>query len=337
MKAAILYGPHDLRITEQPMPSPGEGGVLIRVKAMGICGSDLHAYHGKLATVTYPRVIGHEVVGEVVETGGAVKKVKAGDHVVMDPVVSCGRCPACRAGRGNVCRDVRCMGVAAEGGCAEYIVLPEGNVHAIPADIPWDEAALIEPYTIGAQAVSRGEVAAGDTVLVMGAGPIGLVVLQAAKRRRARVIITDVSEGRLELARRLDADAAVNPRRQDLAVAVSQFTDGYGVNVAIDAVGLPELFAQAVELTAPAGRVVILGFNPAPAAVPELPVTRKELDIRGSRMHAGKFPEVISWFADRAVKTTPLISHRFPFAQLGEAFRVLEEEPDKTAKIVITF
>lgn len=319
------------------MPVPGEDGVLIRVKAMGICGSDLHAYHGKLATVVYPRIIGHEVVGEVVAVGGAVGKVKAGDHVVMDPVVSCGRCPACRSGRQNVCRDVKCMGVAAEGGCAEYIVLPEVNVHPIPVELPWAEAALIEPYTIGAQVVSRGEVAAGDTVLVMGAGPIGLVTLQAAKRLRARVIVTDVSEGRLELARRLDADAAINPRRQDLAVAVSQFTEGYGVNVAVDAVGMPELFAQAVELTAPAGRVVILGFNPTPAPVPELPITRKELDIRGSRMHAGKFPAVIGWVAAGEVKTTELISHRFPFAALGDSFRVLEENPDETCKIIITF
>ena len=337
MKAAILYGPHDLRLVETAMPPLTDDGVLIRVKAMGICGSDVHAYHGKLATVVYPRVIGHEVVGEVVEAGKAVNKVKAGDHVVMDPVVSCGRCPACKAGRGNVCREVKCMGVAAEGGCAEYIVLPQGNVHRIPADIPWAEAALIEPYTIGCNVTARGEVAPGETVLVMGAGPIGLVVLQAAKRRRARVIVTDVSEGRLELARKLDADVTVNPQRQDLAVAVSQFTDGYGVNVAVDAVGLPELFAQAVEFTAPTGRVVIVGFNPAPSQVAELPITRKELDIRGSRMHSGKFPEVIGWFAAKEVKTTPLISHQFPFERLIDAFKTLEQEPDKSCKVIITF
>jgi 2-desacetyl-2-hydroxyethyl bacteriochlorophyllide A dehydrogenase len=337
MKAAILYGPHDLRLVGMPEPAVDDRGVLIRVKAMGICGSDVHAYHGKLATVVYPRLIGHEAVGEAVAVGKNVQKIKPGDHVVMDPVVSCGRCPACRSGRGNVCKEVKCMGVAAEGGCAEYIVLPESNVHVIPADLPWPEAALIEPYTIGAQVTSRGEVAAGETLLVMGAGTIGLVILQAAKRRRARVIVTDLSEGRLELARRLDADVTVNPRRQDLAVAVSQFTDGYGVNVAVDAVGLPELFAQAVEYTAPAGRVVILGFNPAPSQVPELPITRKELDIRGSRMHCGKFPEVIGWFAAREVKTTPLISHQFPLDHIHDAFKILEQDPDKTCKVMVTF
>jgi Threonine dehydrogenase and related Zn-dependent dehydrogenases len=337
MKAAVLYGGYDLRLVDMPMPTLTADGVLIRVKAMGICGSDIHAYHGKHATVVYPRVIGHEVVGEVVAVGDDVSKVKAGNHVVMDPVVSCGHCPACLSGRGNVCRDVKCMGVAAEGGCAEYIVLPQSNVHQIPADIPWDEAALIEPYTIGAQITSRGGVAAGETFLVMGAGPIGLVALQAAKRRRARVIVTDISEGRLELARRLDADVTINPQRQDLAVAVSQFTDGYGVNAAVDAVGLPELFNQAVELTAPAGRVVIIGFNPAPSQVAELSITRKELEIRGSRMHAGKFPEVIGWLAAGEVKTTPLISHRFPFAAVNDAFQLLDAQPDKTCKVIITF
>lgn len=337
MKAAVLYGPRDLKIVEMPMPALTDDGVLIKVKAVGICGSDVHAYHGKLATVVYPRVIGHEVVGEVVEAGGKVARFKAGDHVVMDPVVSCGHCPACRTGRSNVCREVKCMGVAAEGGCAEYIVLPAGNVHRVPADIPWLEAALIEPYTIGANIVSRGDVASGDTVLIMGAGPIGLVALQAAKRRGAKVIVSDLVDSRLELARQLDADATVNSQREDLAAAVDKFTSGYGVMVAVDAVGLPELFAQAVELTAPTGRVVIIGFNPTPSQVSELPITRKELDIRGSRMHSGKFPEVIAWVAGKEVKTVPLISHQFTFADINKAFEVIDAAPDKTCKVMITF
>jgi L-gulonate 5-dehydrogenase len=322
------------------MPIPNitnDKGVLIKVHAMGICGSDMHAYHGKLATVSYPRVIGHEVVGEVVETGTAVTKVRSGEHVVMDPVVSCGQCHACKSGRNNVCKDVKCMGVAAEGGCAEYIILQESNVHAIPADIPWRDAVLMEPYTIGAQITARGDVSAGDHVLIMGAGPIGLVALQAAKRRGAKVIVTDVVKQRLKLACEMDADLVVNPQEQDLAQAVSEFTKGYGLDVAVDAVGVPALFEQAVELTAPGARVVIVGFNPTPAQIAELPITRKELDIRGSRMHAGKFPEVISWFANREVKTAPLVSHAFPFEHIHEAFTLLETDPESTCKVIITF
>lgn len=335
MKAAVLYGPRDLRLVDMPRPVPDAGSVLVRVRAVGICGSDVHAYHGKLATVTYPRVIGHEVVGEVVAAGSAVTKAQPGNHVVVDPVVSCGRCPACRAGRNNVCRDVKCMGVAAEGGCAEYIVLPEANFHRIPAELPWRDAVLAEPYTVGAQIVSRGAVGPDDRLLIMGAGPIGLVVLQAAKRLGAKVLITDMSACRLDLARRLGADIAVNPAETGLADAVSAFTAGYGVDVAVDAVGLPALFEAALELTAPAGRIVIIGFNPAAAAIAELTITRKELDIRGSRMHAGRFPEVIRWLAAQEVQTGPFITHQFALAEIQQAFDLLEQEPEKTCKVLI--
>ncbi|MDR3588369.1 MAG: zinc-binding alcohol dehydrogenase family protein [Negativicutes bacterium] len=337
MKVAVLYGPHDLRLVEKPVPAlAGADSVLIKVKAVGICGSDLHAYHGKLATVVFPRVIGHEVVGEAVAVGSAVTTIAVGDHVVVDPVVSCGQCPACRAGRHNICRDVKCIGVACEGGLAEFIVFPEPSVHLLPSDLPWRDAVLAEPYTIGAQVVARGRVAAGDKVLVMGAGPIGLVILQAAKRLGAKVLITDLAESRLALARQLDADMTVNTSQQDLAQAVNDFTGGYGVDVAIDAVGLPGLFEQAVEMTAPAGRIVIIGFNPTPAQVPELPITRKELDILGSRMNAGKMPEVVRWIAAGEVKTGPLVSHEFKLAELQKAFDLLNKEPEKTCKVVIT-
>lgn len=337
MKAAILFGPRDLRVVDAPTPAlTDDKSVLIRVRAVGICGSDVHAYHGKLATVTFPRTIGHEVAGEVVETGKAVTTVKPGDHVSVDPVVSCGQCPACRSGRRNVCSDVKCIGVACEGGLAEYIVFPEPSVHLVPAELPWRDVALIEPYTVGAQIVSRGSVAAGERVLVMGAGPIGLVVLQAAKRLGAKVLITDLVAGRRELAKKLGANVTVDPSKEDLAKAVSDFTAGYGVDVAVDAVGVPALFEQAVTLAAPGGRVVIIGFNPAASQIPELPITRKELDIRGSRMNAGKFPEVIQWIAKGEVETKPLVTHEFKLEELQQAFDVLDNEPDKVCKVIIT-
>lgn len=338
MKVAMLVKPHDLQIVEMPMPQlSDENSVLIKVHAMGICGSDVHAYHGKLATVSYPRIIGHEVVGEAVQVGSKVNHIKQGDHVVMDPVVSCGQCPACKAGRKNVCKQVKCMGVAVEGGCAEYIILSQENVITIPMDIPWEDAVVIEPYTIGAQVVARGEVTGQDVLLVMGAGPIGLVILQAAKRLGAKVIVSDLMESRLQLAREMGADVTVNSAQQDIASIVNDFTNGYGVDVAVDAVGVPVLFEQALELTAPGGRIVIIGFNPTAAQVPELFITRKELDIRGSRMHANKFPEVVQWVANKEVLTKPLVSHEFPFENITEAFKLLEESPEKTCKVIIKF
>ena len=338
MKTAIIKGPYDLELEERSIPEmPDEQSVLIKVKAVGICGSDVHGYHGSLATFVYPRVFGHEVVGEVVAVGPAITHVVAGDHIVMDPVRSCGHCRACRNRRQNVCNDLQCLGVHADGGSSEYIVLPGGNVHKIPAEIPWREAVLIEPYTIAAQIVSRGEVSADDNVLIMGAGPIGLVTLQSAKRLGARVMITDLSLKRLKLAELLGADVTVNTRSQDLPEEVQKFTDGEGVTVAIDAVGLPELFEQAVELTSTAARIVIIGFNPAFAKIAELPVTKRELDIRGSRLHAGKFPEVIDWVTRHEVKTAPLVSHEFNFLDVKDAFALIEQDQESTCKVILTF
>ena len=337
MKAAVLVKAHDLQLLDVPMPVlTDEHSVMMKVKAVGICGSDVHAYHGKLATVRYPRTIGHEVVGEIVSVGNKVRNVTAGDHAVIDPVVSCHQCSACRMGRNNVCVDVKCIGVAAEGGCAEYVVMPDSNFYRIPADIPWRDAALMEPFTIGAQVTARGGVAAGDTVLIMGAGTIGQVILQAAKVHGAKVLISDVIQSRLTLAEQMKADRTVNPNEEDLMSAVAEFTHGEGVSVAIDAVGLPQLFETAVELTAPAGRVVVIGFNDKPAQVPELPVTRKELDIRGSRMNWGKFPTVIEWFAGKKVQPAPLVSHEFSFADIQKAFDLLTNHPEKTCKVIVT-
>lgn len=338
MKAAVITGPRQLELVERPVPAlPDEKSVLMKVRAVGICGSDVHGYHGSLATFVYPRVFGHEVVGEIIAVGSAVSHLTVGDHAVMDPVQSCGRCRACRNKRQNVCAELKCMGVGAEGGCAEYIALPATNVYKIPAQLPWREAVLMEPYTIAAQITARGEVGAEDTVLIMGAGPIGLVTLQAAKRLGAKVMITDISANRLRLAGELDADAVVNSSLQNLAEEVRCFTEGEGMTVAIDAVGLPGLFEQAIELTGTAARIVIIGFNPEAARVPELAITRRELDIRGSRLHANKFPEVIDWFAKGEVKTRPLISHEFDFLDVQKAFSLIEQEPDNTCKVILTF
>ena len=338
MKAAVITGPHNITLVEKPIPELPDGKhVLLQVKAVGICGSDVHGYHGSLATFVYPRVFGHEVVGIVIEAGSDVTHVAAGDHAVMDPVHSCGRCRACRTNRKNVCNDLQCYGVHIDGGCSEYIVLPAVNVHKIPKEIPWHDAVLIEPYTIAAQIVSRGEVCADDNVLIMGAGPIGLVTLQAAKRLGARVMITDLSQSRLLLATALDADAAVNIRTQDLAGEVRSFTEGEGATVAIDAVGLPELFEQAIEMTGTAARIVIIGLNPDVAKVAELPITKRELDIRGSRLSAGKFPEVIDWLARHEVKVEPLVSHEFDFMDVTAAFSLIESDPEHTCKVIVTF
>jgi len=338
MKALVLTAAKTLQVQEKEMPTIQKADdVLIEVKAVGICGSDVHAYHGTLSTVVYPRIIGHEVVGVVRAVGNSVKQVKPGDHAVMDPVVSCGHCLPCRAGRRNVCRDVKCMGVAAEGGAAEYIILPASNVVKVPSEIPWRDAVLAEPFTIGAQCTARARVAPGDTALVMGAGTIGLVAMQAAKQRGAKVMTADIVDSRLELAAKLGADRVVNTKKEDLAAAVAEFTKGEGLTVFIDAVGMPALLELGTELAAPTGRIVALGMTPDTLTIPQSSISKKELEIIGSRMHCGRFPEALQWITEKKVQTGPMVTHAFPFAKAQEAFDLLDKSPELTCKVILTF
>jgi len=338
MKSIVLMQAKKLEIQDHPVPKiTNPDDVLIRVKAVGICGSDIHAYDGSLTTIKYPRTIGHEVVGEVTDVGDAVTHVTPGDHVAMDPVVSCGVCLPCRNGRRNVCRDVKCMGVAAEGGAAEYIILPALNVVIMPSDIPWNEAVLAEPFTIGANATAQARVVPGDMALVMGAGTIGLVAMQAAKIRGARVMIADIVDSRLKLAAQLGADQVVNSKTEDLAAAVSEFTKGEGVTVFIDAVGAPALLVLGTELSAPTGRIVALGLTGDLLTLPQAAISKKELELIGSRMHSIRFPEVIGWLNEKKVHTAPMVTHAFPFTQAQAAFDLIEKSPQDTCKVILTF
>ena len=338
MKSVVLTNARSLEIQEHPTPvvkKPDD--ILIRVKAVGICGSDVHAYDGSLSTIKYPRIIGHEVVGEVLAVGIAVTHVQPGDHVAMDPVVSCGKCLPCRNGRRNVCRDVKCMGVAAEGGAAEYVVLPSINVVKMPADIPWRDAVLAEPFTIGSNATARARVVPGDMALVMGAGTIGLVSMQAAKQRGATVMVADIVDSRLALAKKLGADRVVNTKKEDLAAAVSEFTGGEGVTVYVDAVGAPWSLVLGMELTAPTGRVVALGLSADELKFPQATISKKELELIGSRMHSNRFPEAIGWISEKKVQTGPMVTHSFPFTQAQAAFDLIEKSPETTCKVLLTF
>ncbi|MGB9662947.1 MAG: zinc-binding alcohol dehydrogenase family protein, partial [Moorellaceae bacterium] len=293
MKAATVISPKNLKIGEVPLPEVTRADeVLIKVKAAGICGSDIHIYHGTNPVATYPRVIGHEFAGEVVETGRGITDLSPGDHVVVDPVMSCGHCYPCSIGRPNVCSHLQVLGVHVDGGYREYVVVPRKNVHKISPEISWEEAALVEPFTISAQVVSRAAITARDTVFLMGAGPMGLCLLQAIKRVGAKCFVSDLMERRLEKAREMGADLIINASTQDVSKAIMEETGGEGVPVVIDAVGLPQTLEQAVRLACPAGRVIVLGLTVEPSPIPQLEITKKELDVRGSRLSNNKFPTV---------------------------------------------
>jgi L-gulonate 5-dehydrogenase len=338
MKAARVISPKNLGIFEVPMPEiKNDDDVLIKVMSAGLCGSDIHIYHGTNPVATYPRIIGHEFAGEVVKAGAGVADLACGDHVVVDPVINCGECYPCSVGRPNVCASLQVRGVHTDGGFQEYVAIPRQYIHKIPMDISWEEAALIEPFTISAQVVARAEVTARDTVFIMGAGPIGLCILQAVKRIGAKCFISDLVEERLNLAKEMGADLTINASSQDVNEAIISETGAAGVPVVIDAVCIPQTFEQAVKLASSAGRVVLLGLTIKPSQIPQLDIMKKELDVRGSRLSNKRFPEVIEWFGNKEVKPRMLISHVFRFSDIQQAIEQVENHPNETCKVVLRF
>ena len=339
MKAVEVIEPGRLVISERPMPSIPEGNeVVVRIKAAGICGSDSHIYHGRSAFASYPRIIGHEMAGEIYQTGNSVDGLKPGDKVVIDPVVSCGSCYACRIGRHNVCSSVKVIGVHLDGGYREYIKVDAGNVYKLPQDMPWEFAATVEPYSIAAESVERGQLTAEDTVLICGAGPIGLVILQAVKRTGARAAVMDIVDSRLEKALSMGADMAINTKRDDLMKSIMDFTGNEGVNLIFEATGNIGIIELSVSrLVSQAGRVVVLGFPTEPARIAPIDIMKRELDIKGSRLNRNKFPEVIEWLKAKEVDPSKLISHVFPFDEIQKAFDLSDAEPENVCKIILTF
>ncbi|WP_088104868.1 zinc-binding alcohol dehydrogenase family protein [Halalkalibacter urbisdiaboli] len=338
MKAVQVAGARKLEIIEKEKPVITEQNqVLIKVKMVGICGSDMHIYHGTNPLATLPRIIGHEVTGEVEEVGAGVTKLEVGDKVVIEPIKTCGKCYACRNGRQNVCNEIEVFGVHLEGGMQEYIVMPDNLVHKVDSQLDWKEAVLIEPFTIGAQANWRGNVKEGDSVLIMGAGPIGLCCLKIAKAKGATCFITDLSEDRLEFAKSWGADVTINATRVNIKEEVLELTNGEGANVVIDAVCIPKTFEDAVDIVSPAGYVVVLGFDQAPSSIPQLPITKKEVTVVGSRLQTNKFPEVIKIFNEKSLGIEDMVTHEFPVEEIQQAISLIENSPNEIRKVVITF
>lgn len=338
MKAIEVTQPGEVNIVERPMPGqPAPGEVLIRVKTAGICGSDLHIYHGKNAFATYPRVVGHEFAGEVVQVGEGILHVKSGDKVAVDPVVSCGKCYACRIGRNNVCQALNVMGVHRDGGFREYVLVNGSQVYRLPENIAWEHAALIEPYSIAAQCAAQGRLTASDTVMICGAGPIGLVLLEAAKIAGARVAIMDILDSRLERAQALGADLIINSQKCDPVAELMKFTDGDGASLIFEATGNVKVLELCIkQLAAVAGRIVVLGFGPETVQFAQIDLMRKELELIGTRLNLNRFPQVIGWFEQGLVHPDKILTHTFEAANVKTAFEITETNPEDVCKIVLT-
>ncbi|WP_020008563.1 zinc-binding alcohol dehydrogenase family protein [Salinicoccus albus] len=338
MKAVQITEAHHMEVLEMPEPAlTHKNEVKIKIKNVGVCGTDMHIYHGTNPLATYPRIVGHEVAGEIVETGSGVENASVGDHVVVEPISYCGECYACKSGRPNVCKDLSVFGVHENGGMREFVVLPERQVHKINADIDWDEAVMAEPYTIGAQATWRGNVRTGQTVFIQGAGPIGITVLKMAKLRGATTIVSDLTNERLSFAEQNGADYTINPSEAETKDQIDEMTDGEGANVVIDAVGTPETFELSVDAASPAGTVVTLGFNATPSSIALMPITKKELTIAGSRLQTHQFEKVVGLINSKELTHDNLITHKFHIDHIQDAFQFIKDNPDKVRKAVVDF
>lgn len=339
MLTARTIAPGTLRFEEAPLPLVRPGEALVRIRAVSLCGTDLHIFDGRFAT-ELPLVQGHEMAGVVLETApDSGTALRAGDRVAIDPLVSCGACRACRSGRGNVCADLSVLGCYEDGGFAEVLSVPVGRLHPVPDGLDLDVAALGEPTSISLQAVARADAAPGETALVLGCGPIGLLAALALAERGVTVIAVDTDPARVALAPRFGVHLAMlaTPGFPDAtqAARIAEWTDGVGPDIVIEATGVPASLENAVRLVAPAGRIVQVGISSRSAAITVKDLTDKEIDIRGSRNSRGLLPAGLDLLARHPEAADALLTHRFAFADLASAFHAMADPETPTGKIVI--
>lgn len=338
MKVLRVVEKKNLEMQEDKVPSlENQGEVIIKVKAAGICGSDVSIYNGTSPVATYPRVIGHEFAGEVTSVGSEVESIKVGDHVVVNPVCNCGICRVCQKGRGNVCANLKVLGVHLDGGFREYVKVPAKNVFKVSKTLPWEYAAVIEPYAVAAQVAARGEVQEGDTVLICGSGQIALIILQVCNLLGAKCIMTDIVEEKLKRAKEFGAYKVINSQTEEVVNKAKELSNGIGVDVAIDAACVGKTLEQATLAVRPAGVVVSMGFKEKQAMITEFSITSKELDIRGSRLNNNRFSKVIKWFQEGKLDPSKIISHKIPFTEIEAGFQKLKDDPENTMKIILEF
>lgn len=335
MKALMIEAEGRSALHDIAAPVPGPGDVLVTVRHVGLCGSDLNTFRGLNPLVTLPRIPGHEIGGEIAALGPDVPANYAiGQRVVVLPYTSCGTCSACRKGRINACRYNKTLGVQQDGGLANSIVLPYAKL--IRNDtLAARHLALVEPLSVGFHAVARGAVKAGDVVVVIGCGMIGMGAIVAAAARGAEVIAIDVNADKAAYAKTYGAAHAVDASSEDVVARIEALTKDDGADVVIEAVGLPITFTQAVDFAGFAGRVVYVGYSKAPVTYETRFFNLKELDIMGSRNATpADFEAVIAYLETLGETADGLITRIFPFAEADQALPYWASHPD-ALKIVI--
>ena len=341
MKALVYTKPYCLEYSDFPDPVAGDDDVLVRVKACGICGSDVHGFTGKTGRRIPPLIMGHEAAGIVEGFGKNVKDFERGDRVCFDSTVYCNKCEPCKKGWYNRCESRQVLGVSIpefkrHGAFAEYVAVPAWIVSKIPDNLSFTHAALLEPASIGTHAANRAPISGDDTVVVIGAGTIGLFILQAVKLRGAeRVIVCDINEFRLDVARKLGGDELVNPAKGDLKETVDKLTKNKGADVSFEAVGYAETFANAISVTKMGGYLVAVGNLQKMAEFNLQELVARELTFTGSYASSGEFRDCIGLVASGKINVEPLISDVLPLDEGPSAFDRLLKAKEDLLKIVL--
>jgi L-iditol 2-dehydrogenase len=342
MNALVLSEYNHLEYLDRPQPVAGRGELLVRVAACGICGSDVHGFDGSSGRRIPPLVMGHEAAGMVAEVGPGVQRFAVGDRVTFDSTIYCGECPFCRRGEVNLCDRREVLGVSCgdyrrDGAFAEYVRVPERITYKLPDALPFEEAAMLEAVSVALHAVAVSDLRGGETALVIGAGMIGLLTLQAARAAGcSRVFIADVDPTRLALAKKLGATETLLMSGSELVRKCQDLTDGSGVDVVLEAVGRDETVQTAIDAVRKGGTVTLIGNVTPEVRLPLQKVVSRQLRLQGTAASCGEYPQAIEMITNGTVRVKPLITAVAPLSEGAEWFRRLYAHEPGLMKIVLS-
>ncbi len=335
MKWANLVTPTEIVIEEAEIPVPGPGEVQVKIAVCGVCGSDVHAYHGKHPFVKTPIVPGHEFSGKVSQLGKGVTGFAPGDRVVVEPSLTCGKCYNCRNGLYNICTELRVLGCQAAGAFAQYISVPASKVYKMPKGMDFDDGALVEPAAVGVHAVRKSELGLGDRVVVLGEGVIGLMIAQAARAAGAgEIIVAGHHSERLAVAKKLGADVVY--KAGDTVKFIRDRYGPDGIDIVYEAVGVGAAINEAIDIVRKGAKVIVVGvFGEHPVTKVGL-IQDKEIDMRGSLMYVNTdYPRTLDLISSGRIQTKPLITARFPLERVADAFDLIREKRGEMLKVLL--
>ena len=335
MKAAVMTELNKMEIKEMPSPQPKAEEVLVKVKACSVCGSDIHAFKEKVFGLEPPLILGHEVAGIVKKVGDKVNGLKTGDRVALEPAVPCRECELCKKGKYHMCQNTTHLAVDSDGGFAEYVKLHYLNVHKIGTDIPFIKASLMEPIGVCLHGLKKAQLELGESILIVGNGPFGLIFTQLARLAGAgKVFVSGRRENRNRIARKYGA-RVIDIRDESVEEVINRETDNRGVDIVIDAAGTPSVFEDTFKVLRPGGRMVLFSYTKSEINLDISPVHMNEYQLIGSCRCPNTFGDVAQLISSKKLDLSEIITHVFPLDEIKKAFAVVQDRKQKCIKAVI--